>query len=89
MFWVNRTLQFRPIKKKLFMFHPYATSIAGAPYTTCIWFPNMRFHLTLLICTSFCRGVVADSEDTVKAAAEALGKHGFINYFGMQVSATY
>ncbi|XP_024962160.1 multisubstrate pseudouridine synthase 7 isoform X2 [Cynara cardunculus var. scolymus] len=29
-------------------------------------------------------GVVADSEDTVKAAADALGKHGFINYFGMQ-----
>ncbi|KVH88170.1 Pseudouridine synthase, catalytic domain-containing protein [Cynara cardunculus var. scolymus] len=37
-----------------------------------------RFTITL-------RGVVADSEDTVKAAADALGKHGFINYFGMQV----
>ncbi|KAJ9535591.1 hypothetical protein OSB04_un001269 [Centaurea solstitialis] len=36
-----------------------------------------RFTITL-------RGVVADSEDTVKAAADALGKHGFINYFGMQ-----
>ncbi|KAK1439398.1 hypothetical protein QVD17_05216 [Tagetes erecta] len=36
-----------------------------------------RFTVTL-------RGVVADSEDTVKAAADALGKHGFINYFGMQ-----
>ncbi|GKA54093.1 multisubstrate pseudouridine synthase 7 [Tanacetum coccineum] len=36
-----------------------------------------RFTITL-------RGVVADSEDTVKAAAEALGKDGFINYFGMQ-----
>ncbi|CAH1435822.1 unnamed protein product [Lactuca virosa] len=29
-------------------------------------------------------GVVADSEDTVKAATDALGKHGFVNYFGMQ-----
>ncbi|XP_076896705.1 multisubstrate pseudouridine synthase 7-like [Bidens hawaiensis] len=36
-----------------------------------------RFTVTL-------RGVAADSEDTVKAAADALGKHGFINYFGMQ-----
>nr|XP_043616560.1 multisubstrate pseudouridine synthase 7 isoform X2 [Erigeron canadensis] len=36
-----------------------------------------RFTITL-------RGVVADSEDTVKTAADALGKHGFINYFGMQ-----
>ncbi|KAL8265860.1 hypothetical protein R6Q59_003204 [Mikania micrantha] len=36
-----------------------------------------RFTITL-------RGVVADSEDTVKAAADALGKTGFINYFGMQ-----
>ncbi|KAK9074958.1 hypothetical protein SSX86_003277 [Deinandra increscens subsp. villosa] len=36
-----------------------------------------RFTVTL-------RGVVTDSEDTVKAAADALGKHGFINYFGMQ-----
>ncbi|KAI3821825.1 hypothetical protein L1987_09398 [Smallanthus sonchifolius] len=36
-----------------------------------------RFTITL-------RGVAADSEDTVKAAADALGKHGFINYFGMQ-----
>ncbi|KAL8200162.1 hypothetical protein R6Q57_011501 [Mikania cordata] len=36
-----------------------------------------RFTITL-------RGVVADSEDTVKAAADALGKKGFINYFGMQ-----
>ena len=31
------------------------------------------------------RGVVADSEDTIRASAEALGKHGFINYFGLQV----
>ncbi|CAH1427928.1 unnamed protein product [Lactuca virosa] len=36
-----------------------------------------RFAITL-------RGVVADSEDTVKVAAVALGKHGFVNYFGMQ-----
>ena len=31
------------------------------------------------------RGVVADSEDTIKASAIALGKQGFINYFGLQV----
>ncbi|KAI3753427.1 hypothetical protein L2E82_25479 [Cichorium intybus] len=31
--------------------------------------------------TQFKGGVVADSEDTVKATADALGKHGFINYF--------
>ncbi|XP_020212407.1 multisubstrate pseudouridine synthase 7 [Cajanus cajan] len=36
-----------------------------------------RFTITL-------RGIVADSEDTIKASAEALGKHGFINYFGLQ-----
>lgn len=30
------------------------------------------------------RGVVADSEDTIRASAQALGKHGFINYFGLQ-----
>ncbi|XP_038878533.1 pseudouridylate synthase 7 homolog isoform X3 [Benincasa hispida] len=36
-----------------------------------------RFTITL-------RGVVADSEDTIKASAEALGMHGFINYFGLQ-----
>ncbi|PSS26725.1 Multisubstrate pseudouridine synthase [Actinidia chinensis var. chinensis] len=36
-----------------------------------------RFTITL-------RGVVADSEDTIKASADALGKHGFINYFGLQ-----
>ncbi|XP_050113644.1 multisubstrate pseudouridine synthase 7-like isoform X2 [Malus sylvestris] len=30
------------------------------------------------------RGVVADSEDTIKASASALGKQGFINYFGLQ-----
>lgn len=30
------------------------------------------------------RGVVADSEDTIQASAESLGRHGFINYFGLQ-----
>ncbi|KAJ1413903.1 Pseudouridine synthase, TruD [Sesbania bispinosa] len=30
------------------------------------------------------RGIVADSEDIIKAAADALGRHGFINYFGLQ-----
>ncbi|XP_028770719.1 multisubstrate pseudouridine synthase 7 [Neltuma alba] len=36
-----------------------------------------RFTITL-------RGIIADSEDTIKASADALGKHGFINYFGLQ-----
>ncbi|XP_023002005.1 multisubstrate pseudouridine synthase 7 isoform X1 [Cucurbita maxima] len=36
-----------------------------------------RFTITL-------RGVVADSEDTIKTSAEALGRLGFINYFGLQ-----
>ncbi|XP_041017336.1 multisubstrate pseudouridine synthase 7 isoform X2 [Juglans microcarpa x Juglans regia] len=36
-----------------------------------------RFTVTL-------RGVVADSEDTIKLSADALGKLGFINYFGLQ-----
>ncbi|KAJ6775270.1 TRNA PSEUDOURIDINE SYNTHASE D [Salix purpurea] len=36
-----------------------------------------RFTVTL-------RGVIADSEDTIKAAADSLGQHGFINYFGLQ-----
>ncbi|GMY20993.1 multisubstrate pseudouridine synthase 7 [Fagus crenata] len=36
-----------------------------------------RFTVTL-------RGVVADSDDNVKASADALGRLGFINYFGLQ-----
>ncbi|KAI3979793.1 hypothetical protein MKX01_013888 [Papaver californicum] len=36
-----------------------------------------RFTITL-------RGVTADSENTIKAAAAALGRSGFINYFGLQ-----
>ncbi|KAF5961160.1 hypothetical protein HYC85_002369 [Camellia sinensis] len=32
-------------------------------------------------------GVESDSEDTIKASAVALGKHGFINYFGLQIKA--
>ncbi|XP_059435871.1 multisubstrate pseudouridine synthase 7 [Corylus avellana] len=36
-----------------------------------------RFTVTL-------RGVVADSEDSIKASADALGRLGFINYFGLQ-----
>ncbi|KAE9448107.1 hypothetical protein C3L33_20004, partial [Rhododendron williamsianum] len=36
-----------------------------------------RFTVTL-------RSIVADSADTIKASADALGKHGFINYFGLQ-----
>ena len=31
------------------------------------------------------RGVVADSEDTIRASVCDLGKYGFINYFGLQV----
>ncbi|THG11978.1 hypothetical protein TEA_014394 [Camellia sinensis var. sinensis] len=30
-------------------------------------------------------GVESDSEDTIKASVVALGKHGFINYFGLQL----
>ncbi|KAK4787053.1 hypothetical protein SAY86_010886 [Trapa natans] len=30
------------------------------------------------------RGVVAESEDNIKASADSLGKHGFVNYFGLQ-----
>lgn len=36
-----------------------------------------RFTVTL-------RSIVADSADSIKASADALGKHGFINYFGLQ-----
>ncbi|XP_019419352.1 PREDICTED: multisubstrate pseudouridine synthase 7 [Lupinus angustifolius] len=36
-----------------------------------------RFTITL-------RGIVSDTEDTIKASADALGKRGFINYFGLQ-----
>lgn len=42
-----------------------------------------RFELTAF--THFLRGIIADSEDTIKAAADSLGRHGFINYFGLQV----
>ncbi|XP_021282430.1 multisubstrate pseudouridine synthase 7 isoform X2 [Herrania umbratica] len=34
--------------------------------------------------TVILRGIVADSEETIKASAESLGRHGFINYFGLQ-----
>lgn len=33
----------------------------------------------------FGRGVIADSDETVKASADGLENHGFINYFGLQV----
>ncbi|KAJ9185855.1 hypothetical protein P3X46_005442 [Hevea brasiliensis] len=36
-----------------------------------------RFTVTL-------RGVIADSETTIKGSADSLGRHGFINYFGLQ-----
>ncbi|KAH9289310.1 hypothetical protein KI387_033427, partial [Taxus chinensis] len=38
-----------------------------------------RFTITL-------RGVVAESHDIIREAAEGLGKNGFINYFGLQRS---
>ncbi|XP_022719177.1 multisubstrate pseudouridine synthase 7-like [Durio zibethinus] len=34
--------------------------------------------------TIILRGIVADSEETIKASTESLGRHGFINYFGLQ-----
>ncbi|EOY11115.1 Pseudouridine synthase family protein isoform 3 [Theobroma cacao] len=34
--------------------------------------------------TIILRGIVADSEETIKASVESLGRHGFINYFGLQ-----
>uniref|UniRef100_A0A7N0UDF1 TRUD domain-containing protein n=1 Tax=Kalanchoe fedtschenkoi TaxID=63787 RepID=A0A7N0UDF1_KALFE len=36
-----------------------------------------RFTITL-------RGVIADCDNTIKASADSLGRHGFINYFGLQ-----
>ncbi|VFQ69189.1 unnamed protein product [Cuscuta campestris] len=36
-----------------------------------------RFTITL-------RGVIAESDDIIKASAAALGKNGFVNYFGLQ-----
>ncbi|CAI9769628.1 unnamed protein product [Fraxinus pennsylvanica] len=36
-----------------------------------------RFTVTL-------RGIIAESEDIIRASTTALGKHGFINYFGLQ-----
>lgn len=36
-----------------------------------------RFTITL-------RGIVAESEDVIKAAVDGLGKNGFINYYGLQ-----
>ncbi|XVF31168.1 hypothetical protein REPUB_Repub16aG0122600 [Reevesia pubescens] len=34
--------------------------------------------------TIILRGIVADTEDTIKASVDSLGRHGFINYFGLQ-----
>ena len=50
-----------------------------------------NFHLTKLskwrtyVYLHFFRGVVAESEDVIKAAMDGLGKNGFINYYGLQV----
>ena len=38
-----------------------------------------------LLCDS---GVVAESDSTIENAVKALGKTGFINYFGLQVGHT-
>lgn len=32
-----------------------------------------------------CRGVSSETDDIIRASATALGKNGFINYFGLQV----
>ncbi|XP_011621650.1 multisubstrate pseudouridine synthase 7 isoform X1 [Amborella trichopoda] len=34
--------------------------------------------------TIILRGVASDSEDIIKSAANGLGRHGFINYYGLQ-----
>ena len=47
----------------------------------CYSFWNM---LILLSNKQFYRGVVAESEAVIEASANALGKLGFINYFGLQ-----
>ncbi|KAL5156087.1 Multisubstrate pseudouridine synthase 7 [Glycine soja] len=48
---------------------------------------TLRFIFVSIALTYFLRGIVADSEDIIKASADALGRHGFINYFGLQKSA--
>lgn len=45
---------------------------------------NFLWH-KLTTCIYLLSGVVADSEETIKASADALGRLGFINYFGLQV----
>lgn len=46
---------------------------------------NCSLLFVAITLTYYLRGIVADSEDTIKSAADALGRHGFINYFGLQV----
>lgn len=51
---------------------------------------KLHYSMTsLYVCTievlSICRGVVAESDDIIKASVISLGKNGFINYFGLQV----
>lgn len=43
------------------------------------------FKYVVLEFSDLLRGLSADSEDTIRASTDALGKHGFINYFGLQV----
>ncbi|OIV95153.1 hypothetical protein TanjilG_21543 [Lupinus angustifolius] len=45
---------------------------------------TLRFIFVPRALTYFLRGIVSDTEDTIKASADALGKRGFINYFGLQ-----
>ncbi|KAK7258713.1 hypothetical protein RIF29_24295 [Crotalaria pallida] len=45
---------------------------------------TLRFIFEPTTLTYSLRGVVSDTEDTIKASADALGRHGFINYFGLQ-----
>ncbi|ERN01557.1 hypothetical protein AMTR_s00002p00271620 [Amborella trichopoda] len=39
--------------------------------------------------TIILRGVASDSEDIIKSAANGLGRHGFINYYGLQEAREY
>ncbi|KAF6162611.1 hypothetical protein GIB67_003157 [Kingdonia uniflora] len=46
--------------------------------------PRKLIHNNFKVSSSS-KGVVTDSEDTIKAAADSLGGNGFINYFGLQI----
>lgn len=56
-----------------------------------MWSLIFRIHNELQLlqfvthCAPIIRGVVADSDDSIRASATDLGRQGFINYFGLQV----